>query len=636
MCGIFGAVDLDGFFSPSDYGKFVGLTDMVSYRGPNSAGYECLRVKSATIPASERWDVFLGHRRLSIIDLSDAGRQPMTDGQGRWLIFNGEIFNFVELRQELEQLGESFITATDSEVLLRIYARYGLDGFAKLNGMWAFALVDLSQRRVILSRDRFSIKPLYYTRQGSRIYFASEIKQLLPLLPSRRLNEDAMSAFLAQLLLDHSADTFFQGISRVPAKTSVIVSLDDGGVSSHQYWDFEPEPMLAYEDAANRFRELMEDSVRIRLRSDVKVGCMLSGGLDSSTIALMCHQLRADNVETFSVVSDDRRYSEESFIDVVNSCTGVRNHKLVFRCPDLLQVLHSVLVHNDEPVSSFSVVAQYSIFQLIKQQTDVTVLLSGQGGDEILLGYSKFFFLYVNNLLRQGSFLAAANELFASLVRGTVVRQFRFSDARRYIPWLDTNSYGGALRSSPTYVPVPIWEPRDLRRRQIADIDRYSVPALAHFEDRNSMAHSLEARHPFLDHRLVNFVTSLPTAYKIRNGWTKYILRDSMAHLPKAIRWRKDKQGFITAEEKWIREDLRSVIRGVFRNSQLGQLGVLDQRKFLDYYERFLKGQSSFFLDICRAFIAEMWVRSVLLAGPAPLGPLDSNKGDVIPQLVQS
>ena len=633
MCGIFGAVDTEGFFSPSDYGRFVALTDMVSYRGPDSAGYQSLQVKSSPALHSDEWDVFLGHRRLSIIDLSEAGRQPMTDGHGRWLIFNGEIFNFVELRRELEQLGDHFKTGTDSEVILRVYSRYGLDGFAKFNGMWAFALVDLPRRRIILSRDRFSIKPLYYTRQGSRFYFASEIKQLLSLLPGKQLNPGTMVAFLSQCLLDHTAETFFADVSKVLPKSSMVISIADGTFSWHQYWDYTPEPILGFEQSAERFRDLFEDSVRIRLRSDVKVGCLLSGGLDSSAIAVTCHGLEADNIETFSVVSDDRRYSEESFIDIINSATGVPNHKLVFRCPDLFRTLETVLRHGDEPIASFSIVAQYQIFQLIKEQSDVTVLLSGQGGDEVLLGYFKFFFLYLRSLMQQRKIATAARELLASFLQGTVVHQFRLSEARRYIPWLSSKSFGGALCA--TYVPSPIWQMRDLRERQAADIDRYSVPALAHYEDRNSMAHSLEVRHPFLDHRLVNYLVNLPADYKIRSGWTKYILRAEFPRLPEAIRWRRDKQGFLTAEEKWIREDLRPVIREVFQDSQLEQAGILDGKRFLNYYEKFLSGSSGFFLDVCRAFIAEIWLRSVLNAQDRDLALLPVLAGpSASPQLV--
>lgn len=609
MCGIFVAVDLEGYFSPADYDNFVKLTDVVAYRGPDAVGY--LRLRSKASPDAGKWDVFLGHRRLSIIDLSVSGNQPMTDGHGRWLIFNGEIFNFVELRNELKQMGEQFDTATDSEVILRIYARYGPEGFSKLNGMWAFALVDLPARLVILSRDRFSIKPLYYTRQGSRLYFASEIKQLVPLLPSKHINRDVMVAFLAQLLLDHTTETFIEGVSKIPPKTSAIVSFDTAAMEMHPYWDYQHETVAGFDQACERFTDLLEDSIRIRLRSDVKVGCLLSGGLDSSAIATVCKQIGRGDVETFSVVSDDERYSEQRFIDIVTSKTGVKNHKLLFQSPSSLALLDTVLAHSDEPVAGFSVLAQYSIFRMIKQQSDVTVLLSGQGGDEVLLGYLKFFFLYVRSLLHDGKAITLARELLASLLQGTMLHQFSLTEAKRYAPWLNKRPYDGALCLGRNYVPAPIGEIHDPQARQMADVDSYSVPALAHYEDRNSMAHALEVRHPFLDHRLVNFLISLPTDYKIRNGWTKYILRKSSVNLPAPIRWRRDKQGFLTAEEMWLREDLQPIVRDMFQNSRLHELGFLNQKLFLTYYESFLSGRPCF-LDICRAFIAEVWSRMFL------------------------
>lgn len=622
MCGIFGALDLEGFFSPEDYARFVGLTDMIAYRGPDGSGYERLCVKVPHARPTTMWDAFLGHRRLSIIDLSAAGQQPMTDGQGRWIIFNGEIFNYIELRKQLAALGHPFHTATDTEVLLRMYAQYGPQGFAQLNGMWAFALVDLPGRRVVLSRDRFSIKPLFYTMRGRRVYFASEIKQLLPLLADRRLNAKVMQAYLSQSLLDHTPETFFEDIYRVPAKRSLVLSLDDGSITTHNYWDHSLEESGTLEQAVEHFRELFEDSVRIRLRSDVTVGSLLSGGLDSSAVATLCHQAGA-SVETFSVISDDQRFSEEEYIDSVTRQTGVPNHKLVFQCPDLLRTLDRMLVHHDEPVASLSIVAQYNIFRLVADQHDVTVLLSGQGADEILLGYSKFFFFYLRSLLRARQWGRASHELLASFLKGTVVRYARLADARRYLPRSSRKPYGGALRLASGYVPVPIWQSPDMRQRQIADIDSFSVPALTRYEDRNSMAHSLEVRNPFLDHRLVNFVTSLPTNYKIRNGWTKYILRESFPDLPPTVRWRKDKKAFITAEEKWIRSDLRPLVQSMFRNSYLEQMGVMDEKKFLAFYDDFLRGNSTHFGEISRALIAERWARNILETSTPDPQPAD-------------
>src|SRR5712692_7955051 len=231
MCGIFGAVRLRGLFEPASFAPFVRLTDVVSYRGPDDSGYLAAngkegRVLAGVVPNAP-FDLFLGHRRLSIIDLSAAGHQPMTDGKGRWIVFNGEIFNYVELREELKHCGCEFATGTDTEVILKLYDIFGESAFDRLNGMWAIAIADLPARRVVLSRDRFSIKPLYVLAQDDEFYFASESKQLLPLVPKREPHLGVLSTFLAQGLLDHSQDTLFRGITRVPPKTNLTVSLQD-------------------------------------------------------------------------------------------------------------------------------------------------------------------------------------------------------------------------------------------------------------------------------------------------------------------------------------------------------------------------------------------------------------------------
>jgi asparagine synthase (glutamine-hydrolysing) len=271
-----------------------------------------------------------------------------------------------------------------------------------------------------------------------------------------------------------------------------------------------------------------------------------------------------------------------------------------------------MLFHNYEPVVSLTGVAHCNIFRLIREQHDVTVLLSGQGADEILLGYSKFFFFYLRSLLCEHRFGVAFRELMGSFLKGTVVRYSRLANARRYIPVLNSKPYGGALRPGLGDLPVPIWQSRDMRQRQIADIDLFSIPALTRYEDRHSMAHSLEVRNPFLDHRLVNFVTSFPTDFKIKNGWTKYILRESFPDLPQAVRWRKDKKAFITEEEKWVHGGLDPLVRSLFKESYLDQLGVIDARKFLMFYDKFLRGSSAAYADISRALIAELWARNIL------------------------
>ena len=617
MCGIFGAINTTGFFDGADFDRFVELTDLVGYRGPDDCGHVPLALKESGSQRELLFDVFFGNRRLSIIDLSSSGHQPMSDGNNLWITYNGEIFNYLELRRELEARGHTFKTGTDTEVILHVYREYGESGFDRLNGMWAFAIVDSRARKVILSRDRFSIKPLYLFKSTGNLYFASEIKQLLPLLPARELNTTTMTAYLTQGLLDHDVDTFFRGITRVPAGTNVIISLDSGVIEERKYWCFQSPAATSAstKDLVEEFRALFFDSVRIRLRSDVKVGVLLSGGLDSSAVTTAVKQVCEEQLQTYSIVSEHDGCDERRFINVMCEA-GVSNRKVTFRVDDVLDCLEQVLYYSDEPFAGFSVIAQYQLFAAIKSDGDVTVLLSGQGGDETLLGYLKFFFFHLQLLLERGKYLDATSLLAQSGLHRTAVTQFRISEARRYLRRKGRGIWQAMLRNSER---VPVWQCRDIRSRQIADISSYSVPALTHYEDRNSGAHSLEVRHPFLDHRLVNFVVNLPTELKIHQGWTKYILRAALPEMPAALRWRRDKQGFLVPEQLWLKRELVQVIRQRFRASTLAALDILSDKEFLLYYDRFLAGDSITSSDIARVLIAEVWAEKVFHSGaPAP------------------
>jgi asparagine synthase (glutamine-hydrolysing) len=615
VCGIFGAINTTGFFDGSDFDRFVALTNLVAYRGPDDCGYIPLVLKQPDSRRERLFDVFLGNRRLSIIDLSSSGHQPMSDGDGLCITYNGEIFNYLELRRELKARGHRFKTGTDTEVILHIYREYGESGFDRLNGMWAFAIADSHARKVVLSRDRFSIKPLYIFKAKGELYFGSEIKQLLPILPTRELNASVMTAYLAQGLLDHDVETFFRGITRVPSGANVIVALDSGAIEEKKYWGFEsPSATSASsKDLVEEFRALFFDSVRIRLRSDVKVGVLLSGGLDSSAVTTAVRQVGGEQLQTYSIVSEHEGYDERHFIDVMCEA-GVPNRKVTFRVDDVLDCLEQVLYYSDEPFAGFSVIAQYQLFAAIKNESDVTVLLSGQGGDETLLGYLKFFFFHVQLLLKAGKYLDALSLLAGSSLHRTAVTQFRMSEARRYMQHDRRGIWKTMLRNT---MPVPVWRCSDIRSRQIDDIRSYSVPALTHYEDRNSGAHSLEVRHPFLDHRLVNFVVNLPTELKIRRGWTKYILRAALPEMPAALRWRRDKQGFLVPEELWLKRDLVPAIQRRFRASTLSELDILNDREFLLYYDHFRSGKSIISSDIARILIAEIWAEKFLHSNTA-------------------
>jgi asparagine synthase (glutamine-hydrolysing) len=613
VCGIFGAINTSGFFDGPDFDRFVTLTNMVAYRGPDDCGHVPLLLKQPDSRRERLFDVFLGNRRLSIIDLSSSGHQPMSDGKGLWITYNGEIFNYLELRRELEARGYRFKTETDTEVILHVYREYGESGFDRLNGMWAFAIVDSQARKVVLSRDRFSIKPLYVFKAKGELYFGSEIKQLLPLLPTRELNAGVMTAYLTQGLLDHGVETFFRGITRVSPGTNVIISLDSGVIEERNYWCFESPgaTSASSKDLVDQFRALFFDSVRIRLRSDVKVGVLLSGGLDSSAVTTAVKQVGREHLQTYSIVSEHEGYDERRFIDVMCQA-GVPNRKVTFRVDDVRNCLEQVLYHSDEPFAGFSVIAQYQLFAAIRKDSDVTVLLSGQGGDETLLGYLKFFFFHLQLLLKAGRYLQAMDLLVGSALHRTAVTQFRLSQARRYMQHDRRPIWQTILRNSER---APVWRCADIRLRQIADICHYSVPALTHYEDRNSSAHSLEVRHPFLDHRLVNFVVNLPTDLKIHRGWTKYILRAALPEMSAALRWRRDKQGFLVPEQLWLKRDLVPVIRQSFRSSALAGLDILNDQEFLLYYDRFLTSNAITSSEIARVLIAEIWARKVFHSG---------------------
>ena len=607
MCGIFGAIALNGIFEANDFNKFVGLTDMVDYRGPDDSGYKVFNTREPNNFNKEKFNIFLGHRRLSIIDLSEAGRQPLTDGKGLWIVYNGEIFNYIELREHLKKKGHFFNTETDTEVILEIYKEYEEAGFNHLNGMWAFIIMDMNLKKVIISRDRFSIKPLYSLRDSEAIYFASEIKQLIPLLKRKEINGDIMVKFLKQGLLDYNEETFFKSIYKIKPKSSMIINMENGDIKEEEYWNYATEEIKDEDVAIEKLKELLYDSLKIRLRSDVKVGTLLSGGLDSSTITLMTDKIAGGNLESFSVISQDHKHSEERFINILVNEKSLKHKKIYFEPVGALNLLQRVVSTQGEPFGSFSVIAQNLIFKEIKENTDTVVLLSGQGGDEILMGYLKYFFFNIKDLLRTYQITEAAKQLLLSSVYRTALWQLRLGVAKRYIPYL--------FARGRTFLKVKsdveeVWKYKDLRERQILDIDKYSIPALTHYEDRNSMAYSLEVRHPFLDHRIVNFLVNVPVSLKLRNGWTKYLLRRAISELPPKIRWRRDKQGFVTPEEDWLRTNLKVHISETFKKSTLSEMGIIDSDVFLAFYDDFLRNKIGVhYSDISRVFIAELWAR---------------------------
>lgn len=603
MCGIFVALRKEGYFDTHELEEFGNACNVINHRGPDGSG---VFQTDFTKSESSKSNLFLGHKRLSILDLAEAANQPFRSNDHQ-MVYNGEVFNYLELQQE-ELRAKTLRTSSDTEVVLELYKKLGINCFSQFNGMWALAIYDEPNHKMIICRDRFSIKPLYYLRLGDDIYFASEIKQLKEIKKANFTpNQGVIGAFLNQGLLDHSEDTFYSEIKQFPAQHALEIDLSSWDFNWTHYWDYASENSDQSEPPSKRFKELLIDSLSLRLRSDVPVGTLLSGGLDSSAISVLIKENIKPDVKTFSVVSGHEKFSEEKYIDILVNERGISNEKLRFDTGLALGNVDKVLNVQDEPYGSLSVVAQHQLFQQIKSETGITVLLSGQGADEILLGYSKFFFFHLKALLKRGKIGSFSQAALSSWIKGTTVRDFNFSEAKRYLP--------GSRNKGQNYLTgqiegEAIWGFDDMRSRQILDINKYSVPALAHYEDRNSMDASIEVRLPFLDYRLVNFLINLPVEQKLKNGWTKHILRESVSELPDPIRWRKDKKGFTTPEELWMKGELGDEIDALFSSSRkLEELGMIDNQLFKESLKQFRNGSRWISHgDLFRVFITEKWL----------------------------
>jgi asparagine synthase (glutamine-hydrolysing) len=591
------------------------------HRGPDGQTVQRLKVG--------RWHVGLAHQRLAIIDLSDAGAQPMLSPSGRSLLtYNGEVYNYLELRSELEGRGVVFRTHTDTEVVAAACEEYGIaQALQRMNGMWAFLWIDLEEQRIYVARDRFGVKPLYLYQRDGVFACASEIKTLVRALALRcEVNVRAVATYLLALQQDTSEETFFEGVLKLaPGHYAEL----DGAAGTpvpriSRYWILDGATEPPSETAAiEETRALLTDAARLRLRSDVPVGLLLSGGLDSSAIAaLVSERLGPDSDLTFiSAVSDDRDTDESPFIHTVarHLARPVTEVRLDFPAEQILPLIGRVTEQCDEPIGSFSCVAQNLLMQRAHER-GVTVLLSGQGADEVFCGYRKYAAFQLQALARAGHWLAAMRLFAAFVQQRTVLNQFTMAEARRYLPhWLVPSSpqvTGPALEGQSLLCP-PLGARDDLRDRQRADVESLSIPALTHWEDRNSMAWSREVRNPFLDYRLVRFGVNLPMTLKVRSGWTKYVLRRAVASsLPPSIVWRRDKRGFSTPEARLLRKELRgSVDELLAPSAEMVRRGLVNPLAARARFGGFLNGssplgQSVGSRDIFQLISLELWLRA--------------------------
>jgi asparagine synthase (glutamine-hydrolysing) len=625
MCGIC-ALIAPGEPIPSE--AIVRMTGAVRHRGPDDEGYfyaafpesadavcmgghdtprEVLAAPYAWCPKGRlnsvplaRCHLQLGHRRLSILDVSAAGHQPMsTPDGGVWIVFNGEIYNYVELREELAGAGAAFQTSCDTEVLLAAYAKWGPDCLHRLDGMFAFILYDVRSRLVFAARDRFGVKPLYYWISPDRmIAFASEIKQFAALPGWRpRMNGQRAYDFLAWSILDHTDETLFEGVLQVRNGECVELALDAlpqiepaGRLPVRRWYEVRGTSFGGTrEDAARAFGTLFRGAVRTHLRSDVPVGSCLSGGLDSSSIVCVMNDLlREDDAhaqqQTFSACSTDARIDERRYIEDVVRSRDLTAHYVYPDAGTLFEALDAIAWHQDEPFGSTSIFAQWRVFELAAR-AGVKVMLDGQGADEQLAGYEAFSAARFTGLARSLRLELLWSEIdatravqghsamwaFKHVMDGVLPGPARHL-ARRWAGkasaepgWLEPR----ALRARPR---DPFRESegaaRSVQELSVRQLMRTNLQMLLHWEDRDSMAHSIEARVPFLDHRLVEFVVGLPDELKLSQGLTKRVLRDAMKGvLPESVRMRTDKLGFVTPEERWVRSEAPETFKAAAREA---------------------------------------------------------------------
>ncbi len=573
--------------------------------------------------------VALGFRRLAIIDPTPAGDQPFASEDGRFqLVHNGEIYNYRELRGELEGKGHRFRSATDTEVILAAYREWGERCVERFNGMWAFAIWDAERRRLFASRDRFGIKPFYYRIADGRLAFASEPKALLadpecPREPNRRVVLD----YLDQAYLDHTRETFFKGIEKLPPAHSL--TFGSGGLRIERYWALEPREAPSG-DAADAFRELFLDAIRLHLRSDVAVGTCLSGGLDSSTIVVTVDRLLRTEAETAAAVGPRQRtftayfeepgFDERPYAEAVVAQTRVEPHWISFDADELVADLPGIVESQDEPFGSTSMAAQWYVMREAAR-AGLKVVLDGQGGDEVLGGYRAFVGFRLADMLARGQLGRLARELraFGDLHSSAALLT---SLARPFAPEALTRLVRSRSRGAGTLVHPELrgTRPPDvqdgspfrdrLRRHQQLVLTQRGLPELLRYEDRNSMAHSLEARVPFLDYRLVEFLFSLPGDELIRNGRTKDLLRRGLADLlPPSVRDRRDKLGFVTPERRWFRGALGDLAADVFSSPRFAERGLADPGATRDRLERHRRGELDAGMELWRVLNLELWAR---------------------------
>lgn len=575
MCGILAYFNRNGI-SEKELKQSLNALQKINHRGPDGEGVVLINSKTGAFynlitnetpdatfdnkitineAASLEYDLIFGHRRLSIIDVSTNGHQPMYNSNGNWITFNGEIYNYIELREELKSEGFKFRTDSDTEVIHLAYQHWGAKCIEKFNGMFSIVLFDAKTKNLFVANDRFGVKPLYYTSEGSKLLLTSEIKQVKEFNFTTTLNTKAVSVYLKDHYLDFNEETFYNEIKRFKPSSYANINLAQSSIINETaYYEIGFSKPSISKNVIEQFSSLFESAVKLRLRSDVNVGFASSGGLDSSSVLYIAHQLLSKtnsnpNLSTFSAIFPGMDGDESEFIKLIEKDLSIQSHYTNPLEEFNISDFENHIYHQDFPVQSTSYYAEWCVARMVNKQ-HVKVLLIGQGGDEILAGYHHHFYRYCRQLILSGQLIKYFSLLkkYADLkgidkneVHKKIVNEVKLSLKFK----AGLANLGNNLSNK--------WNKADkLVDLLKMDLTEFTLPTYLRSDDRDGMAFGLETRHPFLDYRLVDFCFALPNDYKIKDGWQKWILREAMPAMPEAIRYRKDKKGYTTPQNLWI------------------------------------------------------------------------------------
>ncbi|MBN1186528.1 MAG: asparagine synthase (glutamine-hydrolyzing) [Bacteroidales bacterium] len=623
MCGFAGIISYNTNDLQND---IVAMCDIIKHRGPDTEGYYYGN------------NFAFGHRRLAIIDLSDKGRQPMIYENQYVIIYNGEIFNYLELKSELEGKGLIFKSDTDTEVIMAAYDNWGTDCLQHFNGMFAFALYDMKKQNIFCARDRFGVKPFYYTQVENRFVFASEIKQFTVLKDWKAVaNKNRLIDFLySGGVHDHTNETLFDKVFQLQGGEFLVYNLTSCNYVVTKWYNLNrnsPNSKSNFAETKTLFRNLFKDTVKMRLRSDVKVGSCLSGGLDSSSIVCAMNDIlkaegKEEQQETVSSCFEDKKVDEREYIKEIIKKTNVASHKIFPSYKDLFPQLDKIVWHQDEPFGSTAVFAQWCVYEEARKK-GIIVMLDGQGADEHLAGYADFHQVHFRELLFKGKILNLIRslknyrtrykdyyydpykplliEVGKSLLPGWLVKfvsnKLIKTSGNNTFDWLKITANDGSVVEN-----LNKKYSKTIKSTSEGQLLYLSLPKLLHHQDRNSMAHSVESRAPFVDYRLVEFVFGLPSEYKVKIAVTKYILREALKGLvPDKILNRYDKLGFATPQDSWFHENVNE-ISAELENACDNLQNYVDKDKILLLYKKAVMQKSSTSL-FWRLICTSRWIK---------------------------